>query len=224
MGMLKDKDKEQLVKLFEEHLAEPVKLVMFTQEFECEFCKTTRELLQELAGLSDKISVEVLDFVADAERAKALGVDKIPATALLGKGDKDYRIRFFGIPAGFEFTTLVEDIIDVGRGDPKLGEEIMAELSKVDKPVHIQVMVSPTCPYCPKAVRAAHRFAMASEHIRGDMIETMEFPHLVQKYDVQGVPNSIINEEHKVVGAVPEMDFVKEILAAIGKEPEIEAQ
>lgn len=115
---------------------------MFTQEFECDYCKITRELLEAVSGLSEKISLEVYDFVKEIELAKSYGIDKIPATILLG--DLDYGIRFYGVPAGYEFTTLIEDIIDVSRRDPGLPKEVLNELVKVDRPVHIQVMISPT--------------------------------------------------------------------------------
>ncbi|MDJ0763619.1 MAG: thioredoxin family protein [Myxococcota bacterium] len=214
MGLLKEKDKATLKKNFEE-LQTEVKLVMFTQETECEYCSVTRQMVEELAELSGKIALEVRDFVKDADVAKKLGIDKIPAIAVIG--EKDYGIRFYGIPAGYEFTTLVEGILDVSRGDPGLSKDVLKELAKVDKPVHMQAMISPTCPYCPKAVRTAHRFAMASEHIRGDMVEISEFPHLAVKYNVQGVPNTIINEKHSIVGGQPEMAFAKAVIKAVGK-------
>ena len=141
MGMLKDKDKKELSKLFGE-LSGQVKLVMFTQEMECEYCQLTREMVEEIAALSDKISAEVHDFVKDASRAKELGVDKIPAIVVMG--EKDYGIRFYGIPAGYEFSTLIETILDVSRGEHGLPQNVVDELVKVDKPVHIQVMVTPT--------------------------------------------------------------------------------
>lgn len=213
-GMLKDEDRKAVGKRFE-GIVEPVKIVMFTQAIECEHCSATRGLVEELAGLSDKLSVEVLDFVKDKARADAYGVDKIPALVLLG--DRDYGIRFFGIPAGYEFSTLIEDIVMVGKRDHGLPEDVVKELAKIDSPVHMQVVVSPTCPYCPRAVLAAHRFAMASDHIRGDMIEGTEFPHLVVKYGVQGIPHTIINEEHSFVGALPEAEVAKAVLKAIGK-------
>lgn len=216
MGLLKDKDREQLEKIFSERLENNVKMILFTQSFECEFCKTTRELLEEVEALSDKISLKVLDFVADADIAKSMGIDKIPGMAMMG--EKDYGIRFFGVPAGYEFTTVIEDIIDVSRGDPSLPKDVLEQVARVDEPVHLQVMVSPTCPYCPKAVRVAHRFSMVSEFIRGDMVEISEFPHIAHKYDVEGVPNTIINEEFSVVGAIPESEMIMEILYALGKE------
>jgi len=215
MGLLKDSDKEQLVKSFK-NMKNDVTIILFTQEFECQFCKATRELMEELSELSVKINLEIHDFVKEADLAKRYSIDKIPGFALIG--EKDYGIRFFGVPAGYEFTTLIEDILDISNLSTNLGPEILDELAKVDKPVHMQAMVSPTCPYCPRAVRIVHRFAIASDFIRGDMVEISEFPQLLQKYGIQGVPHTIINEEFSVVGALPEMDFVKEIMRAIGKQ------
>lgn len=214
MSIMKAKDRDHVRKLFEK-ITHDVRLVFFTQETECELCSLTRELVTELAALSPHLKLEVHDFVADADLAKSYGIDKIPALALLG--DEDYGIRFFGIPSGYEFVSLIEGIVDVGRRDPGLPPAILEELAKVDRPVHLQAMVTPTCPYCPRAVRTAHRFAMASKHIRGDMVEISEFPHLAVKYRVQGVPNTIINEDHSIVGGQPEAAFVQAILKAIGK-------
>jgi len=109
---------------------------------ECQHCEMTRTMLEEVSGLSDKVIFEVHDFVAEADLAKKYRVDKIPATVLLG--DKDYGIHFYGVPAGYEFNVLIEDIMDVGKRDPGLSKELMAELAKVDKPVHMQVLISPT--------------------------------------------------------------------------------
>jgi len=141
MGILKDKDKKKVANIFKD-IGKDVKIVMFTQEMECPHCEMTRTMLEEVSALSDKISLEVNDFVADADLAKKYGVDKIPATVLLG--DKDYGIRFYGVPAGYEFNVLVEDIVDVGKRDPELSKEVMAELAKIDEPVHLQVIISPT--------------------------------------------------------------------------------
>lgn len=214
MPILQDKQKEQLTDLFS-GLKNEVDIILFTQEFECEHCRITHEMLEDVAGLSAKISLLVKDIVKDAELAKKYGVDKIPAIVILG--EKDYGIRFFGVPAGYEFTALIEDIIQVSMGAPRLGPEVTAELEKIDQPVHLQVMISPTCPYCPTAVRAAHRLAMASDKIRADMVETVEFPHLVQKYEVQGVPHTVINDFYSFVGPLPELDTTYEILRALGK-------
>jgi glutaredoxin-like protein len=141
MAIVSEKDQEQLLKIFK-LIDKDVRFVIFTQEFECNYCRTTRELLEAVSGLSDKISLEAHDFVKEADLAKNYGVDKIPATILLG--DRDYGIRFYGVPAGYEFSSLIEDIIDVSRRDPGLPNEVLTQLSIVNQPVHIQVMISPT--------------------------------------------------------------------------------
>ena len=141
MAVISDKDQKQLKNIFKS-LANDVKLLLFTQEFECEHCKMNSSLLEEVAALSEKITLKVHDFVKEADLAETYGIDKIPSTALLG--DRDYGIRFYGVPAGYEFTSLIEDIIDVSKRDAGLPEELLNELSKVDKPVHIQILISPT--------------------------------------------------------------------------------
>ncbi len=215
MAILEQEQRDQLKDLFK-GLEQEVRVTLFSQEFECEYCKITRELLEEVSGLSDKISLTVKDLVDDKEEARSYGVDKIPAIIIAG--DKDYGIRFFGVPAGYEFTPLIEDIIQVSMRQSELDQEVMEWLAKVDRPVHLQVMTSPTCPYCPMAVRTAHRLAMASDNISADMVETTEFPYLVQKYDVQGVPHTVINDFYAFVGPLSELETTYEILRALGKD------
>ena len=87
-------------------------------------------------------------------------------------------------------------------------------LSGIKKPVHIQVLISPTCPYCAHAVRTAHRFAMASDQIRSDMVELSEFPNISKKYQVQGIPRVVINETHGFTGSKEEIDFAEAVVKA----------
>jgi len=142
MGLIQPKDRELLQKHFAEKLTNPVTLVMGTQEHECQFCKETREMVEELAGLSDKIQAEVYDFVADKTKLDAYGIDKIPAIAVVGK--KDYGVRFYGIPSGYEFSSLVESISRVSRGESGLSEATKKALAGLDQDMHIQVFVTPT--------------------------------------------------------------------------------
>ena len=141
MAMLKEKDREKVINAFKK-IEKDVTIIMFTQEIECPHCEMTRVLLEEISDLSDKLSLEVHDFVAEADMAKKYGVDKIPAIVLFG--DRDYGIRFYGVPAGYEFTVLIEDIMDMGKRNPGLSKEVMTELARVNQPVHMQVLVSPT--------------------------------------------------------------------------------
>lgn len=207
MPIIKQKDADILRKEFEEKLVEPVRLVVFTQEIECQYCRETRQLVEEVAALSDKIEVEVYNFITDAEKVQEYGVDKIPAIAILGA--RDYGVRYYGIPSGYEFTSIVEDIISVSERDSGLAAETREAIAQLTEPVHIQVFVTPTCPYCPGVVRLAHQMAIESNLIRADMVEAIEFPHLSHKYDVYGVPRSVINETVHIEGAVSEPMFLE---------------
>ena len=209
-SLIPDDKKELLKNEFKEKLEKPVKILMFTQEIECRFCSDTRQLVQELATLNDKIRAEVYDFVADADKAKEYGIDKIPAVAIIG--EKDYGVRIYGIPYGYELQTLIEAVINVSRGKTDLSGETKAILAEVKAPVHIQVFVSLTCNHCPVAAVVAHKLAVESNLVRADVIDGSEFPQLAQKYTVVGVPKVIINEKIEFMGAFNEDLFAEHVL------------
>ena len=210
MSLIPDDKKELLKNDFKEKLVDPVKIVMFTQEFECRYCSDTRNLVQDLATLNDKITVEIHDFVADAEKAKEYGVTKIPAIAIIGK--KDYGVRIYGIPYGYELQTLIEAVVNVSKGKTDLSDKTKSILSEVKSPVHIQVFVTLTCPHCPAAAAVAHKLAIESDLVKADVIETSEFPDLAMKYNVIGVPKIVINEKVEFVGAFNEDLFAEHVL------------
>jgi glutaredoxin-like protein len=224
MDILTKEVQEATQRRFSEALKGQVKIIHFTQEpsrlvlpdyiqgQECMLCKETKSLLQDVCSLSDKIELIVYDFVADKETAKEYNVDKIPGTIVTGNGTKN--VRIFGIPSGYEYASLIEAIVDASRGSTVLRPETAEALKAIDKPVHIQTFVTPTCPYCTMSVRLSHQFALVSPQIVADMIEATEFPHLAQKYDVVGVPRTIINESITIEGAVPEETFLEHVLNA----------
>ncbi len=181
MPLLNDEIRQEVSKILA-NLPGPVRLVMFTQQFECEYCAETRQLVEEVAELSDQITAEIYDFQADQAKAESLGIDKIPAIAVIGA--QDYGVRFYGIPSGYEFASFLHAIQSVAAGKPELSEATLRFLDGLIKPVHIQVFVTPTCPYCPQAVMLAHQMAIASPMVRSDMVEAMEFPQLAIKYQV----------------------------------------
>jgi len=216
MALLSEKDSKFLRDHFNKELVAPVKLLYFTQStaISCRFCTQTQEILTEFSSLSDKITLEVRDFVADKDIADEYGIDKIPATVVMG--DVDYGIRFYGIPSGYEFMSLVEDVVNVSKGRSGISAAAMKMIDEIKEPVHMQVFVTPSCPYCPTSVLLAHSLAIASDKIRADMIEATEFPYLSNKYRVQGVPRTVINEDAYLEGAAPEPMLVAKILEALG--------
>ncbi|MBO2520092.1 MULTISPECIES: protein disulfide oxidoreductase [Limnochorda] len=218
MALLSEKDAQYVRGFFDEHLENPVEILLFTAAEGDElaarknpYLKETEELIKTVAGLSDKLSLTIYRRGTDDETFEAYGIREVPATVLQGPGGIDYGIRFYGIPAGYEFRTLMEDLVDVSRGTTSLSEKTKEALQSLAVDAHIQVFVTPTCPYCPKAVRIAHQFAIESPRVRADMVEATEFPDWSQKYGVFGVPKTVINDVEEIEGAVPE-EFVLEAL------------
>jgi glutaredoxin-like protein len=198
-------------------LKKQVKLVLFIQELDCQYCKETQQLLKELSETSDMIELEIKNNIIDKNDAEKYGIDKTPAILMLDEEGNDYGIKFYGIPSGYEFSTLLEDILLFGTGEHGLSDKVVEQIKSVKNPVHLQVFVTPTCPYCPQAVITAHRFSFLNSNIRADMIEASEFPHISNKYNVRGVPRTIINEDDFIEGAAPEDMVLNKILVNLEK-------
>lgn len=214
MSLFSEQERERIRKKLESAIENEVKVIVFTQEIECEYCKDVQQLMEELSQINEKIRVEVYDLAKDEKKAKELNIDKTPAILLIGK-KANTKMRFFGLPAGYELETLLEDLIDTSRGTSELSPTTKAGISQITKPVHIQVFTTLTCPYCARAVRMAHQIALENDLITADMIESAEFPLLADSYSVISVPKVIINGKKEFVGAVPESQFLQQILSAL---------
>src|SRR6266436_8154820 len=150
MTIISAEDRQTLQTLFAQELQDEVNITYFTQREsvliipgqECSSCKETRELLEELTDVSDKLHLTVKDFVRDEQEAQSLGITHIPAFIL--QGHARGAVRYFGIPSGYEFSTLVEDLVDVSKGTTNLSEKTREALATVDQDLHIQVFVTPT--------------------------------------------------------------------------------
>lgn len=231
MTLLKPADREALRRRFQKELAGDLTLTLFTTSraglalpgADCQTCEATQQLLEELAALDPRIHLKVRSIVTDAEEARAAGVEGVPAI-LIGENGQA-RARYYGIPAGLEFAVLVEDIVAASRADSGLKPQTRQALARLQRPVHIRVFVTPTCPYCPGVARLAHAMAQESDKIRADVVEAMEFPELADRYAVMGVPKVVLNETWSFEGARPEETFLQYVLQASGAaEPDPQVQ
>ncbi len=224
MGFFSPEDAKFLKDKLEAEMDGPVTIDFFTRRSPlvvpgrepCRYCKETEELLTELGALTDRLSLRVHDVDEEPDVAREFGIFDVPAFAV--SGERDYGIRFFGIPAGMEFMPVIDAVIDASTGDSGLSAASRKELEKLRGPVTIKVFVTPTCPYCPGAVRLAHQLAVEREEVRAEMVEATEFPALARRYGVMGVPKIVINDAGGFEGARPERQFVslvvREALAA----------
>jgi alkyl hydroperoxide reductase subunit AhpF len=140
MALLSHSDQERLREAFAQ-MTIPVRLMFFTQTIGCETCVQTRQILDELPALSDKITIDEVNVILDPDRAKQYGVDRAPTIAVVGQ--EDTRIRFLGAPAGYEFISLVQAVLLAGGGESNLTEENRDRIAAVDAPIVMQVFTTP---------------------------------------------------------------------------------
>lgn len=214
---------EQVVRQIDEafaELKEPVQILFFGSKDDCDYCADELQLLEEVAATHKQLRLSTFDLDTDREMAAKFQVDKAPGIVIAARdGDAivDLGIRFSGVPSGHEFSTLINDILLVSKRDSGLSQKTRDYLKALDQPLLLQVFVTPTCPYCPRAVLLAHQMAMENPAmIRAEGVEATEFQELAQKYYVSGVPQTVINSGAKmVVGAVPELNLLNQIQVAL---------
>jgi glutaredoxin-like protein len=149
MPILQKQDQQAVRQRFEAELTGDVNITLYTQRTglyipgrECRTCGTTQQLLEEVAALSPKIHLEIVDFYSNQEAARASGIDRIPAFIVSSNGGNN--VRFFGVPAGYEFASLLDTIVEASQGQTELQTKTREWLMKLQKDVHIQVFVTPT--------------------------------------------------------------------------------
>ena len=215
MALISAADQQHLRESFAA-MTRPVRLLFFTQTLGCETCLQTRQILDELPPLSDRIVVEEVNLILEPDRAAQYGIDRAPAVVLLGEDEqgemRDSRIRFLGAPGGYEFISLVEAVLLVGGRPSSLSAENLARVAAVEQPLTIRVFTTPTCPHCPRAVTLAHEMAFAGPNVTAIAVEATEFPDLARRYMVTGVPKTVVNETVEILGALPQDDFVQQAL------------
>ncbi|MBZ5552896.1 MAG: thioredoxin family protein [Acidobacteriia bacterium] len=141
MSMLGEKERGIVSEQFQK-LESPVKLIHFTQGLMCDTCPETQRLLEEVASLSDKITLEVHNYAIEGDLAAQYRVARVPATVV--QTEKDFGIRLYGMPSGYEFVSLLNAILAVSRSTTDLTEESRIQLQSITAPTHIQVFVTPT--------------------------------------------------------------------------------
>jgi glutaredoxin-like protein len=215
MGLITPSDQQRLRETFGD-MARPVRLVFFTQTLGCETCLQTKQILDELPPLSEKISIDEVNFILEPDKAKQYGIDRVPAVAIVGQTEsgeeRDSNIRFLGAPAGYEFMSLIQAVLLVGGRPSVLSEERLKRVAAVSSPTTMHVFTTPTCPHCPRAVALAHEMAFANPNITAFAVEATEFPDLARKYSVTGVPKTVVNDSVEILGALPPDAFVEQAL------------
>lgn len=222
MPKINEEQRVQLTGILEKNLVDPVGIILFIRqdgaregmpaEPTCEYCSDVLTLMSEFVDLSNRLSLEVLDFDEDRDEAEKYGVKRVPAIIPLGK--EDYGIRYFGMPAGYEFAAFLQTLLNISNNSTQLSDDSLEAILSLSGGVDIKVFVTTTCPYCPQAASLVYQLAMASNRITAEIYEAAEFPDLVEAYNVDSVPRTLLNDEVSLVGALPEDEVVDEVVKA----------
>lgn len=214
LTILKKYEHEYIKSVFE-LVKKDVNISFFTQTHENQSGRETLKILEEISAISDKIHLNVYDFDKDTSAVKKYSIDKLPATVV--EGDKDFGIRYFGVPGGYLVSSLVEDIIQISKNESELSGKSKKKLEGIKEPLDLMVFVTPTSPYCPALIHISHRMAMENDNITANVIDITEFPHLAMRYKVVDVPFTIVNNKEAIAGALDENDFIERILESINQ-------
>ncbi|MBT9259375.1 MAG: thioredoxin family protein [Clostridiales bacterium] len=218
--ILDDETRQKVMEILEDMDA-PVEMVLVDEPLEMgeavggmlRLRQDLDQLLKEMTEITDKISVRRL--TPEEARAEGLEADYTPALYLRRQGEDRKNVVFVGAPSGFEFGTLVEDIVDISKGQTHLSPQTKEFLSQLKEELLVQVFVTPTCPYCPRMVRLAHQMAMESDLVKAQMVDATQFPELASLYHVHAVPRTVVNRTLAIEGAVPEPVFINRVKSAV---------
>ena len=185
-----------------------VKVKIFTSENKCVACNEALGIIKELSKVSEgKLEFEHFNLEDDKEKCEEYDVSRAPTILI-----PDFGIRYTGAPIGLETAPFVQTIIMASSGQTVLGDMVNDRLDKIKKKGKIRIIVTPTCPYCAQAVVLENSLAIMSENVDVEIIESYENPDLARKYNVTGVPVTIINEKKKMTGVPNVAKLISELI------------
>lgn len=218
MKFISQQDRSDLKRRFRKELKADVTIKFFTTTTslltlpgrDCPTCPQTQEILEDLTSLSNKLHLEIHDYFSGIQETIDYGVDRIPAIVVGSNAGS--RLKYYGTPSGYEFSTIIEDLISISRKVSPLTLNARRSLRKLNREVHIQVFVTPSVQHCSIVARLAHAMALESKYIRADIIEIQEFPGMARLYNVSSVPKTVINEVIQIMGMVSEDQLLEKIM------------
>ena len=205
--MFSDSDKSALERRFAS-LVEPITLLVFADDEP--ISKQLMELANALAATSDKIKVDVQP--ADSGRnpkMRELKLDHWPVL-IPTKGDFT-RIRYYGVPAGYEIAPMVEGLVELSVSSTGLSPKAREALSTVRRKANVKIFVLPSCHFCPIVAKHAYRASIESKNVSVDVIDAQMFPDLATRHAVMGVPKVILNDNLDITGAMDEVEFFNKL-------------
>lgn len=177
-------------------MRDPVKLVVFTDKEEmCPACNETLAILESIMQYTDKIILQEISLISEKEEAAKHGVTRAPTIIF-----EDFGIKYTGAPIGLETAPFIQTILMASTGETPHGPLVSKKLEKIKQEGSLIVIVTPTCPYCAQAVLLENSLAIMSSKVNVEIVESYENPDIARKFQVTGVPVTIVNSKEKITG------------------------
>ena len=219
--MIPLREQEFIRELFRERLTGPVKLELFTQRpapvfvpgrEECATCADVQQMLEELSHLSSKIDLRVHDMATAREPAKRYGIARVPATVVRGVLNRP--VVYYGLPAGYQFTLLIEIFIAVSRGETELEPATKRKLKRLKRDLPVEVFVTLDSMPSLEAARIAAYMALENGRLHLAAVELAEYPALAEELKIDEVPLTLIDRRVRLPGPLTEATLVEQVLKA----------
>jgi glutaredoxin-like protein len=207
--MMSEPDRTALERKFGAGMVDAVGIQLFVEEGSA-IGKELVSFVNMFAGLNALIKVEVHDPEGGkSQRMRDLRIENYPCIVFT-KGDFS-RIRYYGIPGGYEMPAFVDAIVELSASKTPLSPKAKASLATVRRKANIKVFVLTTCPFCPTVVRHAFRGAIESQRVTSEVIDSQMLPDLSARHSVLGVPKIVLNDNLDITGAVTDVEFFEKL-------------
>lgn len=200
MKLLTEKNRTEISLLISD-LKNKVKILAFYSDVSCSTCQDTIQYIEEICELNDNINLMKYEKTVHSEIFQKCEISLLPAILITDIESDNSRIRFYGIPSGYEIHSFVHAIKMVSGTTNKIEPEIIERIKKLNKSFHLEVFITPTCSFCPQAVINGHILAYYNDNITCDMIESTSMKEYVNQYNISSVPVTLINGITKINGS-----------------------
>lgn len=191
-----------------ENLSDEVYINVHIPSDKSESSEGLKEVMESLAESSEKITVSYIEEDSAEDGGFDYMPERLPAAVVLDKDKKDYGIIFYGTPTLGVFRAFVRVVVMLSTGKKDLEDEMAEKVGELEK-TELQVLVTPSTPKCDETIMVAANFAFCSEGTRCSITELIEFPEIAERYEVLGVPKTIVDEEVRFTGSYDAAELLK---------------
>lgn len=179
-------------------------------DFENEKSIEMGAFLKAIAACSELLEVSFYEKEENPKLDEELHTDYLPVVGLY---DEVYKgICFHGTPGGKEINSFLAAICNLGGAGNPLDKRLLKNISYIKNDLNVKIFVSLACHHCPHVVAACQKIALANTSVQAEMYDANLYPELVEKYNIQRVPMTVVNDTTVIMGEKTIEDLVNRFM------------